>query len=80
MPWYELFCAARPQLARAQQAELFRAAAGTVLRGGGVVADLKSFGDQRLAYHIREAGNKWSEVSPTSARLLCADARGRLRV
>lgn len=70
MPWYELFCLARPQLARVQQAELLKTAASAVFNGGGVVADLKSFGERRLAYDVREAGNKWSEVSNVPFRLL----------
>jgi len=61
MPIYELFCLARPQLARAQHAEMFSTAAKTVLNGGGVLTDLKSFGERRLAYRIRSFGGIFSE-------------------
>jgi small subunit ribosomal protein S6 len=61
MPIYELFCLARPQLARAQHAEMFRSTAKTVLDGGGVLTDLKSFGERRLAYRIRNFGGIFSE-------------------
>jgi len=66
MPIYELFCLARPQLARAQHAEMFRSTAKTVLDGGGVLTDLKSFGERRLAYRIRNFGGIFSEVRPPS--------------
>lgn len=65
MPWYELFCLARPQLARSAQAELLRKASLSVVKSEGVITDLKSFGERRLAYDIRNSGNRFSEVSTT---------------
>ena len=70
MPWYELFCLARPQLARASQAELFKSAATAVIKSGGVLTDLKNFGERRLAYDIRRPGVTFSDVS-SSLRALC---------
>lgn len=67
MPLYELFCLARPQLAKAQMADIIKLAGRTVLDKGGVITDIKSFGDQSLAYEIQRPGERHSHVGSTGA-------------
>lgn len=64
MPSYRLFCLARPGMALDQQAAVIRTAALAVLDGGGVVMDLRSFGDKPLAYPVRPAGQRFDDVRP----------------
>ena len=52
MPLYELFCLARPQLRQAEKAELFKKTAEIIFGAGGVVTDLKNFGERPLAYKV----------------------------
>ncbi|GAB4818326.1 hypothetical protein N2152v2_005372 [Parachlorella kessleri] len=59
---YELFALAKPRLAKAQLGEIMKAASRAVLDHGGVITDLKSFGDQPLAYDIRKPGAKYGEA------------------
>ena len=80
MPLYELFCMARPALARPDAAQLIRNIAGAVLNKDGVLTDIKSFGDRQLAYTIKRPGQRYEEVIPLSAgplwcwrRLFAAD-------
>lgn len=63
MPFYELFCLARPELARSQKAELLRLASKAVFSHGGVLTDMKSFGERTLAYRISRAGRLFTEVT-----------------
>ena len=67
MPLYELFCMARPALARPDAAQLIRNIAGAVLNKDGVLTDIKSFGDRQLAYTIKRPGQRYEEVIPLSA-------------
>ena len=62
MPLYELFCMARPALTRLERSSIMRSAASTVLEKGGVLTDIKSYGDCELAYEIRRPGLRMSEV------------------
>ena len=62
MPLYELFCMARPALARPDAAQLIRNIAGAVLNRDGVLTDIKSFGDRQLAYTIKRPGQRYEEV------------------
>ena len=62
MPFYELFSLAKPALERSQQFEILRAAATAVYSGGGVLADIKSFGERLTAYPVRPPGDKYDEV------------------
>lgn len=62
MPLYELFCLARPRLGKSQLADIIKLAGRTVLDKGGVITDVKSFGEQRLAYEIRKPGERHSQV------------------
>ena len=63
MPLYELFCMARPALARHDAAQLMRNVAGAVLRKDGILTDIKSYGDHPLAYTICRPGQRYEEVS-----------------
>ena len=62
MPLYELFALAKPALAQPQLAEIIKAASQAVFAQGGVLTDIKSFGQRPLAYDIRKPGEKYSEV------------------
>lgn len=62
MPLYELFCLAKPRLQKKQLAEIMKVANSAVLNHGGVITDIKSFGQQPLAYEIKRPGEKFSEV------------------
>ncbi|CAK0786027.1 hypothetical protein CVIRNUC_009240 [Coccomyxa viridis] len=62
MPLYELFCMARPALARPDAAQLIRNIAGAVLSRDGVLTDIKSFGDRQLAYTIKRPGQRYEEA------------------
>ena len=63
MPCYRLFCLAKPGLGREQQVAVIRTAATSILDGGGVLMDLRSFGEKALAYIVRPAGQAFDEVS-----------------
>jgi small subunit ribosomal protein S6 len=63
MPLYELFCLAKPRLGKAVLSDIIKLAGRTVLDKGGVITDVKSFGEQKLAYEIRRPGEKYEEVS-----------------
>eukprot|EP00887_Chlorella_sp_A99_P007142 scaffold2.g7142.t1 len=75
MPLYELFCLARPSLAKQALADIIKTASRSILANGGVLTDVKSFGQSPLAYDIRRPGEKYSEAnmwqltfaSPTAA-------------
>lgn len=65
MPLYEMFCLARPQLRQAEKAELFKKAAEVVFSGGGVLTDIKNFGERPLAYKVAgpAAGERHNTVA-----------------
>ena len=62
MPLYELFCVARPALSRSECITLIQNAASAVLQRGGILTDIKSFGERELAYEIRRPGLRMNEV------------------
>jgi hypothetical protein len=62
MPLYELFCLAKPRLAKQQLADIIKLVGKSVIDKGGVITDIKSFGEQPLAYEIRRPGEKYAEV------------------
>ena len=62
MPLYELFCMARPALARPDAVQLMRSVAAAVLNKDGILTDIKSFGDHPLAHTIRRPGQRYEEV------------------
>ena len=47
--------------------DIIKLAGRTVLDKGGVITDVKSFGEQKLAYEIRRPGEKYEEVRPQPA-------------
>jgi small subunit ribosomal protein S6 len=59
---YELFALAKPGLAKTHLADIMKSASRVVLDHGGIITDIKSFGDQPLAYDIRKPGTKFGEV------------------
>lgn len=67
MPLYELFAVAKPRLPKQQLADIMRAIGQTVMDQGGVVTDIKSYGERKLAYDIRQPGVRYSEVSGASS-------------
>ena len=62
MPFYELFCLARPGLARASRSDMMTSLGKKVLEAGGFVTDVASHGERRLAYEIRRPGITFGEV------------------
>ena len=66
MPLYELFCMARPALARPDAAQIIRNVAAAVLSKDGILTDIKSYGDHPLAYTIRRPGQRYDEVQIVS--------------
>lgn len=74
MPLYELFCMARPALARTDAAQLMRNVAAAVLKKDGILTDIKSFGDHPLAYTIRRPGQRYEEVIALSELVPCGGA------
>lgn len=62
MPLYELFALAKPGLGKAQLAQIMRAVGSQVLEAGGIITDLRSYGERRLAYDIRQPGARYREV------------------
>ena len=62
MPVYELFCLARPQLAKEKLAGLIKTACTSVFSNNGVLTEVLSYDCRELAYPIRKAGSKYDEV------------------
>lgn len=62
MPVYELFCLARPKLAKEKLAGLIKTACTSVFRNNGVLTEVLSYDCRELAYPIRKAGSKYDEV------------------
>jgi small subunit ribosomal protein S6 len=62
MPLYELFCLTKNGLGKRQLADIIKLAGRTVIGKGGVITDVKSFGEQPLAYEIRKSGELHSLV------------------
>lgn len=61
MPLYELFCLAKPGLGK-RLGDVIKIAGRKVIDEGGVLTDIKYFGEQPTAYEIRKPGEKYSEV------------------
>ncbi|KAL6763222.1 ribosomal protein S6 [Haematococcus lacustris] len=62
MPLYELMCLAKPALARPLMVEMMKRVGKLVTEKGGVVTDIKSFGDQHLAYDIRRPYERYAKA------------------
>lgn len=73
MPFYELFCLARPGLARASRADLMSSLGKKVLEAGGIVTDVAAHGERRLAYEIRRPGVTFGEVRGVDLLRFCFD-------
>ncbi|KAL4442448.1 hypothetical protein ABPG77_005032 [Micractinium sp. CCAP 211/92] len=63
MPLYELFAIAKPAVGKAALAEMMRAVGSTVMQQGGVVTDIMSYGQRKLAYDIRQPGSRYGEAN-----------------
>lgn len=66
MPVYELFCLARPQVAKEKLAGLIKTACTSVFSNNGVLTDVLSYDCRDLAYPIRKAGSKYDQVCASS--------------
>lgn len=62
MPLYELFCLTRPAAGRKALAEMIKTAGQAVLQKGGVLTDVTFYGEQKLAYQIRDTTGKFDKV------------------
>lgn len=71
MPVYELFCLARPQLAKEQLASLIKTACTSVFTNNGVLTEVQSYDLRDLAYPIRKAGSKYEQVCAVQCLLKC---------
>lgn len=70
MPLYEILCMARPLSARKELVEIVSRAGNAVLSSGGIVIDVKSYGQQTLAYTIKtRSGEKMRQVRRLLAKL-----------
>lgn len=61
---------AKPGLGKQQLAQILRAVGQQVMDHGGVVTDIRSYGERRLAYDIRQPGARYAEVGAALAPLL----------
>ncbi|GLI63855.1 hypothetical protein VaNZ11_006965, partial [Volvox africanus] len=61
MPLYELLCLARPG-PRAELVTLIKSLGDAVYKNGGFVTQLKSFGEQHLAYDLRKPFEKYDSA------------------
>lgn len=62
MPLYELLCLTRPELARPEITKIIQRIGTSVLSSGGIITDIKSYGNQLLAYDIRVPYKKFDEA------------------
>lgn len=62
MPLYELFCLARPSLAKAELSELLKRSCSTVLSGNGVITKIDSNGVIPLCHTIKKTHGHYSEA------------------
>ena len=69
MPLYEVFCLARPSLAKPELSELIKRSCTAVLDGKGVITRIDSNGVIPLCHTIKKTHGHYSEVRTT---LLCA--------
>ncbi|GIL46156.1 hypothetical protein Vafri_3202 [Volvox africanus] len=61
MPLYELLCLARPG-PRAELVALMKNMGDAVYKNGGFVTQLKSYGEQHLAYDIRQPFERYDRA------------------
>lgn len=74
MPLYELFAIAKPALPKEALADIMRAIGRQVMAEGGVVTDIRSYGQRKLAYDIRQPGARYNEVRLRHAPLPAGEA------
>ena len=60
MPLYELFCLSASRLSQTALKEVMKNTGRIVLQQNGVITDVKSFGEKKLAYCIRRPGERHS--------------------
>lgn len=63
MPLYELFCLAKSRLTPVELKRLMASAGRVILDKGGIITDVKAFGEQRLAYVVRRPGERHATAS-----------------
>lgn len=73
MPVYELLCLARPLLAKQAVQSMMSKVGRMVYVQGGVVTDIKSYGEQSLAYKIKGVQDKYDKVCHRSAAVSACD-------
>lgn len=71
MPVYELFALLRADLPREKIVDVLRRTGSTVLQGNGVLTDLKSYGEQPLAYRINSPAGYQYDVGCMPAGCCC---------
>ena len=62
MPFYELFAVAKPALGKAAIGSMMKAVASKVMEQGGVVTDIRAYGQRKLAFDLRLPNLRFSEV------------------
>lgn len=77
MPLYELLALGVPRLPREEVARIIQRLGRAVYDRGGVVTDVKSYGEQPLAYKIRGTSGKYDQVRVCEGG---AVSLGRLRL
>lgn len=77
MVFFELFAVTKAGVPKQQLAGIIRALCQTVMDQGGVVTNITSYGERRLAYDIRRPGERHSEVRAARALPAPATAAGR---
>jgi ribosomal protein S6 len=77
---YQLFCLARP-MAAGELSAMIQAVGRVVYSTGGVVCDVKSYGQQYLAYKIKGVRGKYEQVCGEAQRAaaVCRSSRCRAR-
>jgi ribosomal protein S6 len=62
MPLYEVFCLARPSLAKGELSELLKRSCKAVLDGNGVITRIESNGVIPLCHPIKKTHGHYAEV------------------
>lgn len=78
MPLYDLVCLAKPALERTVLSGMMQRVGTVVMDRGGVLTDIKSYGDQLLAYDIKKPFERYDKVCDCMCTDLCmpTDAYG----
>jgi small subunit ribosomal protein S6 len=62
MPLYELLCLAKPALPKAEMVALIKNLGDVLYKKGGFITQLKSFGEQHLAYDLRRPFERYDRA------------------